>query len=146
MSKLSCCRCLRNCAWMAYWESMSWNTSGPPLSFPRLPSCYVECPHSRDGQACQKKGGEGFARRNGIQKKPAEMDISLRQNWAFQLDTPLVIVLTGTSKDGQSNCCRRENREWRTQTEDTICSNPLDGQCLILVARNGGSTVACLYA
>jgi hypothetical protein len=72
------------------------------------------------------------------------MGISLRENRAFQLDTPLIIVLTGTSKDGQSNYCRRENREWRPQTEDTICSNPLDGQRLTLVARNGGSTVACL--
>jgi hypothetical protein len=40
-------------------------------------------PHGRDGHAFQKKGGEGFSRRHSIQKKPEEMDISLRKNRAF---------------------------------------------------------------
>jgi hypothetical protein len=47
---------------------------------------------------------------------------------AFKLDTPLIIVLTGTSKDGQSNYCRRENREWRTQTEDNNAKVTLRGK------------------
>src|SRR5215475_4870421 len=40
----SCCHCLRNCMWMAYWESMSWNIFGRPLSFLRPPLCCTECP------------------------------------------------------------------------------------------------------
>src|SRR5712691_746814 len=44
MSKPSCYRCLRNGVWMAYWGSMSWNTFGRHLRFPRPPSRCAECP------------------------------------------------------------------------------------------------------
>src|SRR5262249_6667834 len=36
---------------------------------------------------CQKKGGRVFSWRDTIQKRPPGMDISLRQNGAFHLDT-----------------------------------------------------------
>ena len=64
-----CYRCLRNYVWMAYWGSMSWNTFGRHLSFPRPLLCCAECPHNHNGQAFQKKGGEGFSRQHNAQKK-----------------------------------------------------------------------------
>jgi hypothetical protein len=48
---------------------MSWNTFGRHLSFPRPPLCCAECPHNHNGQAFQKKGGEGFSRQHNAQKK-----------------------------------------------------------------------------
>src|SRR5690242_10858945 len=87
MLKPLCCHYLRNCVWMAYWGSMSRNIFGRPLSFHRPPSCCAECSPRPDSRVFQKKGSEGFSGRNGIQKKPKEMDISLRQNPALKANT-----------------------------------------------------------
>src|SRR5215471_4104471 len=86
MSKPLCCHSLRNCVWMAYWGSMSWNIFGRPLSFPRPPLCCAECSPRPDSRVFQKKGGEGFSQKHNIQKKPEKLGISLRENRAFKLN------------------------------------------------------------
>jgi hypothetical protein len=59
-----------------------------PLNFPRPPSyCAERSPQPLTVQHFRKKGGERLFRRGSIQKKPQEMDISLRQNRAFNVNT-----------------------------------------------------------
>jgi hypothetical protein len=60
---------------MAYSGSISWNTFGRHLSFPRPPLCCAECPHGDDNRAFQKKSGEGFSRKHNIRKKPGKLGV-----------------------------------------------------------------------
>jgi hypothetical protein len=70
--------------------------------------------------AFQTKGGEGFSRRSGIQKKPPEMHISLRQKGALKADTRgreatagVYSVCVSPSMDHASTVMSEGARLWR---------------------------------
>src|SRR5215468_6363670 len=67
-------------------------TDARPYQASRLRRCTRYTPltigiHSLDSRAFQKKGSWVFSWRDTIQKKPQGMDISLRQDRAFNLET-----------------------------------------------------------
>jgi len=51
-----------------------------------VPTTATTIEHSR------KKPVRGFSRKHNIQKKPEKMSISLRENWALNLDAQFIAV------------------------------------------------------